>query len=325
MSRQVTRRFRGTTVIDNLRLKNVTVGPFDEIGRVYHINTEGAVYPGNDANVGLEYEHPLATITEALSRCVANRNDYILIHDYWRPTGETWPIVHNKLKAHIIGVAQRGLPYLVIHPEDDVDAFQLGSLGQYGSIEYLTIGGGATAAGIEIGASGQVDGFIISENVFGHRWFGTPLNGIRQQAADTRGGNGVVINRNHFLGDWQGKGAITGNAIDMLVTGALDRCFYQLQILENWFHGISGVAINLSRDNGGEVLDNRFVTPDGANGEAISLLASCLGTMVDGNKSMSGMLAGGYTYNPYRDLAVNTYNHWGQNHMGATLVEPVGV
>ena len=322
MPRQVTRRFRGTTVIDNLRLKNVSGGPFDEIGRVYHINTEGAVYPGNDANSGLEYEHPIATITEALSRCVAGRNDYILVHDYWRPTDETWPIVHNKLKAHIVGVAQRGLPYPAIHPEDNVDAFQLSSSGQYGSIEYLTIGGGAAAAGIEFGASGQVDGFIISENIFGHRWFGTPLNGIRQIVTDTRGGNGIVINRNHFLGDWQGKGSISGNAIDILCA-ALN--VYQLQILENWFHGIDAVAINLTRDNGGEILDNRFTVPDGQTGEAITLRAASLGTMVEGNRAMSGMLNAGYTYNPFRDLAVNTYNHWGMNYRGNSVIEPVGV
>jgi len=325
MKDQVTRRFRGTTVIDNLRLKNVSGGPFDEIGRVYHINTGGAVFPGKDANSGLEYEHPMLTIKAALARCVAGRNDYILIHDYWRPTGEDWPIVHNKNKVHICGVAQRGLPYPAIHPEDDVDAFQLGSSGQYGSIEYLTIGGGATAAGIEIGASGQVDGFHIAECIFGHRWFGTPLNGIRQQAADTRGGNGNVIERCHFLGDWQGKGTISGNAIDMLVTGALDRCFYQLQILENWFHGIQGVAINLSRDNGGEVLDNQFVVPDAANGEAISLLANSLGTMVRGNRAMSGQSAVANTYNPFRDLATAGNNHWGDNSYNGVLREPMTV
>ena len=325
MPRQVTRRFRGTTVIDNLRLKNVSGGPFDEIGRVYHINTGGALYAGDDANSGLEYEHPMLTIKGALGRCVAGRNDYILVHDYWRPTGEDWPIVINKKKVHIVGVAQRGLPYPAIHPSDNVDAFQLSSLGQYGSIEYLTIGGGAAAAGIEIGAVGQVDGFVISENIFGHRWFGGPLNGIRQIAVTSKGGNGNVINRNHFLGNWQGKGVITGNAIDMLVAGPLDRCFYQLQILENWFHGITGVAINLTRDNGGEVLDNRFVVPDGETGEAITLRAACLGTMVEGNRAMSGMLNAGYTYNPFRDLATNTYNHWGMNYRGNSVIETVGV
>ena len=170
-----------------------------------------------------------------------------------------------------------------------------------------------------------MDGFVISENIFGHRWFGGPLNGIRQIAVTSKGGNGNVINRNHFLGNWQGKGVITGNAIDMLVAGPLDRCFYQLQILENWFHGITGVAINLTRDNGGEVLDNRFVVPDGETGEAITLRAACLGTMVEGNRAMSGMLNAGYTYNPFRDLATNTYNHWGMNYRGNSVIEPVGV
>ena len=47
--------------------------------------------------------------------------------------------------------------------------------------------------------------------------------------------------------------------------------------------------------------------------------------MVDDNVAMYGMLLNGYTYNPFRDLAANTVNHWGRNYRGNAVIEPVGV
>lgn len=330
MPRQVTRRFRGTTVIDNLRLKNVRGGPFDEIGRVYHINTEGAVYAGDDANSGLEYEHPLATITEALSRCVAGRNDYILIHDYWRPTGETWPIVPDKKQVHIMGVAQAGLPYPAIHPEDDVPAFVLGSSGQYGEIAYLTIGGGGSFGGINIehytggDMEGQVDGFWIHHNTFGHVWFGTPECGIQKLNSSIHPSHGVVIEENEFLGDLaSGKGAIKGNAIDIL--GTTDgKAIKNWTIRWNRFKGCY-IGVNLVRAYDPEVTENYFVIADAVTGEAITLAANCTGAMVIDNKAINGMLNAGYTHNPFRDLSAHPANHWGMNYRGNQVIEPVGV
>jgi len=308
------------TYLDEIwRILGVSMGD----GRVFFVNGIDGV--GSDSYAGIDPTEPKLTLTDALVVCVSNRHDVIIVLDYWQPTGEVWPISVDKHQVHIVGLAQSGLPYPAIHPPTDVDAFQLTSSGQYGSIGRLTIGGGATAAGIEIGASGQVDGFHIHDCVFGHRWFGTPLNGIRQQEADTRGGNGNVIERCHFIGDHQGKGTISGNAIDLLVSGALDRTFYQMQIRDNVFAGITGVAINEVRCNGGEILRNKFIVPDAANGEAISLLANSLGVMVDDNVAMNGMLAAGYGFNPYRDLAANVNNHWGRNYRGPNVIEPVGV
>ena len=330
MPRQVTRRFRGTTVIDNLRLKNVSGGPFDEIGRVYHINTASAVYPGDDANSGLEYEHPILTIDGALGRCVAGRNDYILIHDYWRPSGEAAPIVVNKLKVHIVGVAQPNLPYPALHPATDIPALVLGSSGQYSEIAYLTIGGGDTFGGINIGfytggdQEGQVDGVWIHHNTFGHVWFGTPACGIQKLAAQNRPSHAVLIEDNEFLGDLANcAGAITGNAIDLLPAVAA-RAVKNWTIRRNRFKGCY-IGVNAVYGYDLEVTDNLHIVADAVNGEAVSLAATMFGSMVADNKAMNGMLNAGYTYNPFRDLAANTVNHWSMNRRGNAVIEPVGV
>lgn len=323
MGRQVTRRFRGRTVIDNLRLKNVNGGPFDQIGLVYHINTAGAAFPGSDANEGLEYEHPLLTILEALSRCVSGRNDYILIHDYWRPTGETWPIPITKKKVHILGVAQPNMPYPAVHPEDDVAAFTIHENGSYSEVGLLTIGGGDSYAGISLGPASapgtKPEGILIQGCLFGHSWFGTPLSGID---SPEYGAQGLRIEACRFLGDLiSAGGALSANAID-LTTAASNHD--NVQIVDNIFLGVY-IAINLYRGVGGEILGNRITVPEGRNGEAITLQADCLSVMVEGNKAMKGMLSAGYSYNPYRDLAANTVNHWGGNYRGNAVVEPVGI
>ena len=325
----MTIRRRGRYVFDRLVVKELEGGPWGQVGVVYHVNIASALYPGSDDNEGLDYEHPLLTITEAQDRCVSGRNDFILIWDYWQASGETWPIVVNKRNVHICGVAHSNLPYPAIHPTGDTPSFVLGSAGQYSEMAYLTIGGGDSHGGINLTydgttQQGQVDGMWLHNLLFGHRWFGTPQNGILQRADANRGGNGNRIEDCVFLGDAQGKGVISGNGIDLLQTNILTLSYYQTQIVNNTFHGLA-IGINAVRDNGGEFLDNRFTVPDSVTGEAITLGTSSLGTMVNGNEAMNGMLNAGYTYNPFRDLAANTANHWGRNYRGNAVIEPVGV
>jgi len=71
--------------------------------------------------------------------------------------------------------------------------------------------------------------------------------------------------------------------------------------------------------------DNRFLVDDAANGDAINISsAGASGNMIINNYAANGMLNTGYSYNPYRDLAANTANHWGMNYRGNQVIEPVG-
>jgi len=326
----MTVRWRGRHVFDNLVANKLEGGLFGMIGNVYHVNTAGALYPGNDSNSGLSYEFPLLTITRALALCVAGRNDYILIHDYYQASGETWPIVVNKRQVHIFGVAQPNLPYPAIHGPDDTPAFILGSAGQYSEIGYLAIGGGDSFGGINIefytggDMEGQVDGVWIHHNTFGYAWFGTPACGIQKMAGSIHPSHSVLIEENEFLGDLAGGlGKITGNAIDILGTTAA-RAIKNWTIRRNRFKG-TYLAINLVRAYDAEISENQFVVPDGRNGEAVSLGASCTSALVVENKAVNGMLNTGYGFNPYRDQAANTVNHWGMNRRGNAIIEPVGI
>ena len=283
---------------------------------------EGSIMPGNIGNVyyvdgvngsasatGKTADDPLLTLTAALALVTDQNHDYIFILDYWRPSGETWPWNINKDLVHIIGVGGApGLPWPAIHPSTDVEAIQLTSSGQYIEIAGLTIGGGASHGGIDWQDSGQVDGAWIHHNVFGHQWFGTPLNAIRQAATASRGGYGNVIEDNVIMGDLANcTGAITGNGIDML--GAV--MSYDLTIRRNRFMGCA-ININLTKVSNGMILDNKFICADAADGEAVSLLTACRGCMVDGNVAMNGGDAA-MTKEPYRDVAATNNNQWGVN------------
>lgn len=277
-------------------------------GKVFYV--WGSDTYGSDSNPG-DSEYPFRTLTYALSQCVADRGDTIYVIDYWRPTGEVWPITISKNRVHIIGLAQANLPYPAIHPATDVAAFQLTSSGQYGSIQNLTIGGGNSHGGIDwLGNSkGQVDGYLIKNCVFGHQWFGTPLSGIYQEAAASRGGYGNRIEDCRFMGDLANcTGAITGNAIDMLGSVAS----YDLEVIDCDFMGCA-VGIYLTKVHNGTFRGNRFVVPDSGDGEAIALLSACRGNMVDGNRAMNGGDAA-MTQQPYVDVAATNKNHWGMNY-----------
>lgn len=278
---------------------------FGDVGQTFYVDGVN----GSDNNVGQDSAHPLLTIAAALVKCVDQNHDYIFVMDYWRPTGETWPIPITKDHIHIIGVGGHpGLCWPAVHPATDLAAFQLYSSGQYGEIAGLTIGGGNSHGGIDWQNQGQVDGFWIHHNVFGHQWFGTPKSAILQAAAASRGGYGNVIEDNEIMGDLANcSGAITGNGIDML--GAVRS--YDLIIRRNRFMGCA-ININLTKVTNGQMLDNRFICADSVDGEAVSLLAACLGCMVDGNRAMNGGDAA-MTKEPYRDVAATNKNHWGVN------------
>jgi len=282
-------------------------------GDVYYVDgTTGANVDGITAantNDGTDPRSPWLTLTYALSQCTDDNNDTIFVLDYWRPTGETWPISVVKNRIHIIGLAQPNLPYPAIHPSTDVAAFQLNSSGQYGSIQNLTIGGGNSHGGIDWQNSGQVDGYLIKGCTFGHQWFGTPLSGIYQISTASRGGYGNVIDGCRFLGDLANcTGAITGNGIDMLGSVAS----YDLEITNCFFMGCA-ININLTKVHNGRYTNNHFVCADAADGEAISLLASCLGNWASNNYAGNGGDAA-MTKEPYRDVAATNKNHWGMNY-----------
>jgi len=122
------------------------------------------------------------------------------------------------------------------------------------------------------------------------------------------------------MGNNDMKGVITGNGISLEQAAAADHAFRSLEILDCIFKGLD-IGINAVWAYDGVFLRNKFVVPDAANGEAITLAANTEGCMVDDNRAMNGGDAA-MTRNPYRDLSgapAGAGNHWGQNFAGAAV------
>lgn len=291
---------------------DVLANAYGPIGTTYWVGGTNAL----STNDGLTWLKPLTTITAALALCTSGNNDVIRVLDYWRPSGETWPIQINKKRVHIIGSTQPNFPAPTFHPADDVAAFAVNESGSYGSIENLTIGGGSSSAGIRLGGVTGVntkpEGFLIKNCLFGHSWFGTPDHGIESVEY---GSMGCRIENCTFLGDLKSVGgALAENAIEFTTTAANND---NLQLVNNIFLGVA-IGINLAKGPGAVITGNRFLCADSANGEAITLGASVVGCMIDDNEAMEGVLV--MTYNPFKDLGTN---HWGDNKRAGISIAPV--
>lgn len=286
---------------------------FGPSGAVYWVNGFGT--NGNDSYTGRDVDHPKRTIGAALALCENGKNDHIFVIDYWQPADEVWPIQINKKLVHIVGLAQRNFPYPAIHPDEDKAAFAINESGSYSSIENLTIGGGSTSAGISLGAvtgiNTKPEGVLIRNCVFGHNWFGTPDHGIDSVQY---GSMGTRIEDCTFLGDLAGNiGALAENAIEFTTAAANNE---NLEILNCIFKGCA-IGINLVKGPGAVIVGNKFTCVDAADGEAITLAATCLGSLISGNEAMKGPNA--MVKNPFKDLGTN---HWGLNYRQGLSIMP---
>ncbi len=266
---------------------------------------------GSNSNSGRTQNKPKLTFKAALALCVAGRNDHIFVNDYWQPDGEDWPILVNKSKVHIIGVALPNLMSPAIHPPENTAVFEIANTGQYSEIAGFMIGGGNGHGGIETGsiANGMGNGLYMHDCWFGHEWFGTPLAGFRNLG--TINACGIRIERCSFFGDLANCcGKITGTAIDNALgaAGWFDKC----EIIDCDFFG-TYIGVHFHRARDCKILRNRFVCANAIDGEAVTLETAVRGCMVDGNVAMYGGVAASFTLDPYRDIAATDKNHWGVN------------
>ncbi len=281
--------------------------PALHIGNVFfvHGNT------GNNGNTGRTPDDPWRTILYALTQCVNEHDDYIIVLDHWQ---EAWPVTISKTRVHILGVSSNPThPFVCLNAAADTAIFLLTAASNNCEIAGFDFGGGNTHAGIE-NVAGTPMGPFIHHNRFGHEFAqDTPRDGIDVQLNATS----YNISDNFFCGSFVGKGTLTRDGI-RIANGAVSR----LGVIErNTFIVIPAVGIHLlTLARGTKIQDNRFTTPEGANGEAITLEAGTLGCLVDGNHAMSGG-DNAMTFVPFRDLStgppVGSGNDWGQNFAGA--------
>jgi hypothetical protein len=271
---------------------------FTPQGNAFYVDTAGS----DDYN-GLSPQTPLLTVDAALAKCTDDENDYIFVLDCWAE--DDYPITVDKSTVHIIGV---GLPAPWSFP----------TLNGGGTDTIRISANYAELAGFSM-VSASADGVHFYANV-GYGW----LHHLNFAVAATSVVNGIEFDSTYGTNSLVED--CTFGATSSHVTGyGLYGGAHQCEIRNNNFMACATTGIYITGGNTGKIHDNYFALADDVNGEAITLAAGVSGFLVVNNIAASGMLSNGYSYNPYRDLAANTANHWGMNYRGNAVVEPVGI
>lgn len=285
------------------------------IGRVFYVQA----FTGNDANEGIDPAAPFATIAHALTQCVDDHNDYIIVLDAWQ---EAMPIDIDVTRVHILGLSiSPNHPFVMLNATADTAIFTVTALSNNCEIAGFSFGGGATHAAIE-NVGGTPMGLYIHDCEFGHSFAGdTPQDGIFINVNATN----LRVERCTFLGnEAEGGGTITRDGIRFLGGGIPLGGVFR----DNVFTGIPGVGINIvavAANSGGFIIcGNMFfaeIADAKAAGWAITLNATVKGSLVAHNfASQTGDDTGN---NPYRDLTTGVLatclNGWVANYAGNAL------
>lgn len=278
-------------------------------GNVFYVyGIDGGI--GDDANDGLTPATPFLTLTYALSQCVTGNHDYIIVLDYWQPTGETWPISVDVNNVHIIGAEGAGTQMPIITPTGDTAGLSIAA--DRVEVARLCVNGGASHGCIENdpGAPTARWGFKVRDC-----WFavlGSAQDGIKNVAASDnvylqveRCRFGFAITRDGIRIEHNATRAMIGDAWGN----------------GNIFDRVQGVGVNVvgnAADVG--IFNNVFIIPANTAGAAITLSAGCGGCAIFGNHANFGDTDMGN--NPYTDGAGAGSNHWGLNYKGVTATLP---
>ena len=278
-------------------------------GNVYYVYGIDAGI-GDNANDGLTPDTPFLTLTYALAQCVSAARDYIVVLDYWQPTGETWPISVNKDNVHLIGGDGGGTQMPIITPTGDTAGLSIAA--DRVTIARLCLNGGVSHGAVENdpGAPTARWGTLIEDC-----WFavlGAAQDGIKNVAA----GDNVYLTVKRCRFGF----AITRDGIR--VEHNATRC----QIGTPWgdgnlFDRVQGIAVNIvgnAADIG--IYENTIAIPANTAGAAITLSAGTAGSIIRGNRANFGDTDMGN--NPYLDSAGAGSNHWMDNYQGITLTQP---
>ena len=277
---------------------------------------------GADTNVGTRPDQPFATITYALTQCVANNNDYIIVIDDYQ---EAATVTVNITRTHIIGLGNflrpnSNHPYVVLNATGAWPIFTVGTEASNCEIAGFSLGGGPANAGIE-NVAGTPTGLHIHDCVFGHSLCAdTPQDGILidNNAIDIRIENCI------FLGAPGGKGTLTRDGIrwDCAAGDPLNG-----NIEKNQFKALPGIGINFvavtNAAGGITIKDNVLSCGADVQGSAITLAATTRGFIVEGNKALYGPATAAMANNPYLDnTIVAPFNAWMNNYKGNALIDP---
>jgi len=260
-------------------------------GNVYYL--DGVA--GLNANSGLTPSAPKLTLTAALALCTNDADDYILVKDYWQPAGETWPVVVNKSKVHIVCVRSGSYrPWAAAAAPADTAVLSIAANDV--RIDGFYFDAGATHGAIEF------TGNCARVGIY-NCYFGTGAYGILDEAGGIE--MGLEIAGCYF------QQSLTAGGIYLNDDGPFNR------IHDNVFDQIAGEAINVATGGAPQIYNNLIACGSDTEGLGITLGAGVTRALVMNNSANFGnadMVA-----NPFQDDAAEDVNHWANNMWGITL------
>ncbi len=270
-------------------------------------------FAGDNDHYGQNKDRPLQTITEALTRCVNDRDDLILVKDCWNVEPAT--ITVNKTRVHIIGMALPTGMYPTLTAIGDTPIFTMPATGNNCEIAGLSLGGGNNNAGIELNNN---MGSWIHDVWFGHVGAGdTPQDGIRNDAG-LHNYNSLLVERCKFFGSpGYGRGTLTRYGCFFDASGYNGQ---NAQFVNNRFFNLS-YAIRIVYGIDQLIEHNYIMCPsDDAIGRAIYVHMG-EGSIIANNKACDDGVAAAMTNNPYYD-ALPARNAWLCNQEGIAWINP---
>jgi len=292
-----------------IKLFSLSCMPSLVLGNVYYVD----FFNGSNANDGLTPNSPFLTITYALTLCVNDHDDYIIVMEHYQEV-----VTISKSRVHIIGVGSNpNYSFVQMNAAADTAIFLVTNDSYHCEIAGFSFGGGTNHAGIE-NAVGVPMGLYIHDCQFGHNFAGgTPEDGIRISVNATD----IRVERCSFYGTPGGKGLLTRDGIRWETGNPLNGT-----IIDNQFLALPGVAIDFVAVAPGEggitIKDNVISCGADTQGDAITLGATCRGFLVVGNRAMFGKGTPALGTNPYLDGAGADDNHWVDNWAGNGPVDP---
>ena len=268
---------------------------------------------GDDSQDGLTPSKPLKQIDTALGLCSNDHNDYIFVLDCYQQE-DSFPIVVDVTKVHIIAVVNKSNRYAVMTPPGDTAVFTISSSGNDCEIAGFDLSAGAAHGSIELD---NPIGIHIHDCIFGSdQAGGTPQDGIIAETGQRNPIHGLIENCKFYGTGNNSNGTLTRDGIRGTGGGASN--WKNMTVQNNVFLGILGIGIDLSIAQATMILNNRFALDANTAGAAITLGAGTKGCFIDGNSANFGKTE--MAANPYVDGSA--VNSWGINYNAITATLP---
>jgi len=269
---------------------------------------------GSDVDSGINPNTPFASITYALTQCVADRGDYIYVLDNVSANEAAFPVALNVTRIHLLGLSSEAYPYTRLVADTVNNTLEIGSVQHYEIAGFELGGGDNTVACINS---------IAGPNTAGRAWIHHCTFAVLLGVLACN--DGIHI-ENTF--DWCmsvvedcyfcGSGISDGIARDGIrIEGNSTRGIFR----RNIFRQVQGSGIHCIQNGSdiGVIQDNIFRVPDNAAGEAIYMELGVGNAIIVGNRA--GTDDAIPASNPFRDSSVaspNQLNAWIDNQNSAT-------